>query len=68
MLRSPKTRHVQRCDVLQVANDAYEAAAVLCDGEYFDHPNIAITAMDVTDDDLDTQVAHEQLTMLKFSF
>merc|ERR1719357_2146065 len=28
----------QKCDVLAVANDAYDAAAVLCDGEYFDHP------------------------------
>ena len=46
----------QRCNVVEVANDAYDAAAVLCDGEYFDHPTINITAMDVTDDNIDTQV------------
>jgi len=45
----------QKCDVLAVANDAYDAAAVLCDGEYFDHPLLDIVASDVTDLNLDTQ-------------
>merc|ERR1712013_54818 len=31
------------------------AAAVLCDGEYFDHPLLDIVASDVTDLNLDTQ-------------
>jgi len=45
----------QKCDVLSVANDAYDAAAVLCDGEYFDHPLLDIVARDVTDLNVDTQ-------------
>merc|ERR1719492_543512 len=45
----------QKCDVLAVANDAYDAAAVLCDGEYFDHPLLDIVARDVTDLNVDTQ-------------
>merc|ERR1719220_2717254 len=45
----------QKCDVVAVANDAYDAAAVLCDGEYFDHPLLDIVASDVTDLNLDTQ-------------
>jgi len=45
----------QQCNVDHVASDAYEAASVLCDGEYFDHPNIIITSADMTDSNVDTQ-------------
>jgi len=45
----------QNCNILEVANNAYDAASVLCDGEYFDHPNLKISSEDVTDTNVDTQ-------------
>jgi len=45
----------QKCNILQVAHDAYEAASHLCDGEYFNHPRLVATAHDFSDDNLNTQ-------------
>lgn len=45
----------QRCDVAAVANDAFDAAAVLCDGEYFDHPRLNFSSEDVTDNNPETK-------------
>jgi len=44
----------QTCNIVGVAEDAYDAAAVLCDGEYFDHPRMQMVAQDITDTDPDT--------------
>jgi len=40
----------QQCDITAICRDAYEAAAVLCDGEYFNHPELKATAKDTTND------------------
>merc|ERR1712179_266207 len=45
----------QKCNILEVAYDAYDAASHLCDGEYFNHPKLSATALDTTDSNLDTQ-------------
>merc|ERR1712062_443543 len=45
----------QKCDILAVCEDAYQAAAVLCDREYLDHPELKSFARDTTDDNLETQ-------------
>jgi len=39
----------QSCDIGAICTDAYEAAADLCDGEYFSHPELKMTAKDFTD-------------------
>jgi len=39
----------QNCDVLTICKDAYDSAAVLCDGEYFSHPELKATGFDTTD-------------------
>ena len=41
----------QNCDIMAICNDAYDAAAVLCDGEYFSHPELKVTAKDTTNED-----------------
>jgi len=41
----------QQCDIMEICSHAYEAAAVLCDGEYFNHPELKATAKDMTDPD-----------------
>ena len=45
----------QKCDILDVCNDAYEAASVMCDQEYFEHPRLIATAMDTSDLNKETQ-------------
>ena len=45
----------QNCDILAVCEDAYNAAAVMCDQEYFDHPQLKATAMDTSDENTETQ-------------
>jgi len=45
----------QQCDILGVCEDAYNAAAVMCDQEYFDHPELKATAMDTSDENTETQ-------------
>jgi len=40
----------QKCDIAAICSDAYEAAAVLCDGEYFSHPELKATSKDTTDE------------------
>jgi len=45
----------QRCDILSVCRDAYDAASVMCDQEYFDHPKLKATAMDTSDENKETQ-------------
>ena len=39
----------QNCDILAVCNDAYDAASIMCDQEYFEHPKLVATAMDASD-------------------
>ena len=39
----------QKCDILSVCEDAYNAASILCDREYLDHPRLKATAIDTTD-------------------
>ncbi|XP_023331729.1 pyruvate dehydrogenase (acetyl-transferring) kinase, mitochondrial [Eurytemora carolleeae] len=43
------------CDLLQVAEEAYSAASLLCDNEYFDHPKLVSTAVDTTDENINTR-------------
>lgn len=43
------------CDLLHVAEQAYAAASLLCDNEYFDHPKLVATAVDTTDRNNDTK-------------
>ena len=45
----------QQCDILGVCNDAYDAASVMCDQEYFEHPKLISTAMDTSDQNEATQ-------------
>ena len=45
----------QKCDILSVCEDAFAAAATLCDREYLDHPALAATALDTEDGNLQTQ-------------
>jgi len=45
----------QKCDIMAVCEDAYQAAAVLCDREYLDHPELKSFARDTTDENLETQ-------------
>jgi pyruvate dehydrogenase kinase 2/3/4 len=45
----------QKCDILGVCEDAFDAAAVMCDQEYFDHPKLKATAMDTSDENKATQ-------------
>jgi len=45
----------QNCDVVDVTRCAYDAAAGLCDGEYFDHPKMVIHSQDLSDSNVDTQ-------------
>ena len=40
----------QQCDITAICRDAYGAAAVLCDGEYFNHPELKATAKDLIQD------------------
>ena len=35
---------------------AYSAASLLCDNEYFDHPKLVSTAVDTTDENINTRV------------
>jgi len=44
----------QTCDVLAVCEEAYQAAAVLCDREYLDHPELKAMALDTTDQNVAT--------------
>jgi len=44
-----------RCDLLEVAKQAYQAASLLCDNEYFDHPKLVATAVDTTDENIESQ-------------
>ena len=44
----------QSCDILAVCEEAYQAAAVLCDREYLDHPELEAMAMDTTDENVAT--------------
>jgi len=39
----------QTCNILNVAEDAYDAASGLCDAEYFDHPRLRASALDTSD-------------------
>ena len=41
--------------IVQVADQAYNAASLLCDSEYFDHPQLISRAVDTTDQNIDTQ-------------
>jgi pyruvate dehydrogenase kinase 2/3/4 len=45
----------QKCNILDVTEHAYETASVLCDGEYFDHPRLEVSALDTSDDNTETQ-------------
>eukprot|EP00092_Neocalanus_flemingeri_P026010 GFUD01028191.1.p1 GENE.GFUD01028191.1~~GFUD01028191.1.p1 ORF type:complete len:296 (-),score=72.04 GFUD01028191.1:149-1036(-) len=45
----------QNCDILDVCYDAFDAASVMCDQEYFDHPKLKATAMDTSDENKETQ-------------
>merc|ERR1719430_2670627 len=45
----------QTCNILNVAEDAYDAASGLCDAEYFDHPRLEVSALDTSDDNTETQ-------------
>eukprot|EP00088_Acartia_fossae_P012458 TRINITY_DN16423_c0_g1_i2.p1 TRINITY_DN16423_c0_g1~~TRINITY_DN16423_c0_g1_i2.p1 ORF type:complete len:452 (-),score=78.00 TRINITY_DN16423_c0_g1_i2:1181-2536(-) len=44
-----------QCDLLRVAEEAYSAASLLCDNEYFDHPELKSRAVDTTDENAETQ-------------
>ena len=44
----------QKCDIPAVCEEAYQAAAVLCDREYLDHPQLKAMAVDTTDENVDT--------------
>jgi len=44
-----------QCDLLFVADQAYNAASLLCDNEYFDHPELKSRAVDTTDENSETQ-------------
>jgi len=39
----------QNCDILAICNDAYDAASIMCDQEYFEHPKLIATALDTSD-------------------
>ena len=39
----------EKCDILGVCYDAYEASSIMCDHEYFDHPKLKAIAVDVSD-------------------
>jgi len=43
------------CDLLAECRRAYVAASDLCDMEYLHHPQLRATAMDTTDNDIETQ-------------
>jgi len=45
----------QECNVLNVVEDAYNAASVLCDREYLDHPRLKATCLDTTDNNPETR-------------
>ena len=45
----------QECNVLNVVEDAYNAASVLCDREYLDHPRLKATCLDTTDSNPETR-------------
>jgi len=45
----------QKCDILGICCDAYDAASAMCDQEYFDHPKLKATAMDTSDENEATQ-------------
>jgi len=45
----------QNCDILAICNDAYDAASIMCDQEYLEHPKLIATAMDASDDNEATQ-------------
>ena len=38
-----------------MAEEAYSAASLLCDNEYFDHPELKSRAVDTTDENAETQ-------------
>ena len=44
-----------KCNILAVCEDAFNAAAILCDREYLDHPRLKATAIDTTDENEATQ-------------
>ena len=45
-----------KCDVLDVCRNAYDAAAGICDVEYFEHPHLKVTALDTSDTNASTRV------------
>lgn len=45
----------QECNVLNVVEDAYNAASILCDREYLDHPRMKATCLDTTDANPETR-------------
>ena len=45
----------QRCNILEVCQNAFDAAAIMCDQEYFDHPKLKASAMDTSDENEETQ-------------
>jgi len=45
----------QKCNILEVCEEAFNAAAILCDREYLDHPRLKATAVDTTDGNEATQ-------------
>lgn len=45
------------CDLLFVADQAYNAASLLCDNEYFDHPELKSRAVDTSDENKETITA-----------
>ena len=45
----------QKCDILGVCQEAYVTAANLCDREYMDHPELVATALDTSDENVETQ-------------
>jgi hypothetical protein len=45
----------QACNILHVAEDAYDAASGLCDAEYFEHPRLDARSLDTSDGNMETQ-------------
>ena len=45
----------KKCNILGVCEDAYLTAANLCDREYMDHPKLIATALDTSDENVETQ-------------
>ena len=61
LLGSPKTvtgmvgTKDQKCDILDMCQDAYLTAATLCDREYMEHPEMLASALDTSDVNTRTQ-------------